>query len=220
MFYRTADGIYRCSLLDETGWVDHGFGTRHAARWRREPLATLRQIHSDHWILADGRPGCLGSGDALITDRPGLLVGVRTADCVPILIADPVRRAVAAVHAGWRGAARAIAAGIVNALQQSFGSRPEDLLAAMGPAICASCYVVGPEVAQLFEPSSPALRRRGDDIHLDLKEICRQQLIKAGVRADRIAASDLCTRCLPEEFFSYRRGDRGGRMLSVIGKRA
>jgi YfiH family protein len=219
MFYSTGDGIYRCSLLDEPGCFEHGFGARRSTPWRPEPLATLRQIHSDHWVLADGRPGCLGQGDALISDRPGLFLGVRTADCVPILIADPVRKAVAAVHAGWRGAARAIAARTVNALQECFGSRPEDLVVAMGPAICSSCYVVGPEVAQLFPPSSPAVIRQGDAFRLDLREICRRQLDQAGVRPDRIAVSDLCTKCLPEEFFSYRRGDRGGRMLSFIGRR-
>ena len=220
MFYLTAEGIYRCSLLDEPGWVEHGFGTRHAAQWRPEPLATLRQIHSDHWIVADGHPGCLGAGDALISDRPGLFLGIRTADCVPILIADPVRKAVAAVLAGWRGAARAIAAKVVKAMQERFQSRPEDLVVALGPAICGECYEVGPEVARLFEPWAPGISQARAGARLDLSAICRRQLCEAGVRPEQIATSGLCTRCMPTEFFSYRRGDRGGRMLSVIARRA
>jgi len=220
MFYRTAEGIYRCSLLDEPGCFEHGFGARHAAHWRPEPLATLRQIHSDHWVVADGRPGCLGQGDALISDHPGLFLGIRTADCVPILIADPVRKAVAAVHAGWRGAARAIVAKVVQAMQERFHSSPEDLLVALGPAICGQCYEVGPEVARLFEPWAPGISQAGTSVRLDLSAICHRQLCAAGVRPERIAVSGLCTKCMPDEFFSYRRGDRGGRMLSAIARRA
>ncbi|MCS7314616.1 MAG: peptidoglycan editing factor PgeF [Bryobacterales bacterium] len=218
MFYLAPSGLYRCHLLDELDWLEHGFGTRHAA-WRPEPLATLRQVHSDRCVYADGQPGRLGEGDALFTDRPGLWLGVRTADCVPILIADPERRAVAAVHAGWRGAARAIAAKVVRALQQRFDSQPRHLIAALGPAICPACYEVGVEVAALFTQWDPAITRCCP-VHLDLAEMCRRQLLAAGLAEERIALSGLCTRCRPQEFFSYRGGERHGRMLNAIGRRA
>ncbi len=217
MYYLSADGRYRCRLLDELGWLDHGFGTRHAL-WQPWPLATLKQVHSDRWIYADGRPGRLGEGDALITDHPGLWVGVRTADCVPILIADPIRKAIAAIHAGWRGAAGAIAAKVVRGMQERFGSNPRELIAALGPAICASCYEVGPEVARLFR-SWDATAGDGP-AHLDLTGICRRQLLEAGLREERIAQSGLCTRCLPGEFLSYRRGEQEGRMLNAIVRKA
>lgn len=219
MFYLAPDGRYRCRLLDELDWLDHGFGTRRSA-WRPEPLATLRQIHSDRWVIADGQPGRLGEGDALISDHPGLHVGVRTADCVPILLADPARRVVAAIHAGWRGTARAIAAKVVYAIQERFGSEPAGLIAALGPAICGGCYEVGPDVAALFEPWGTGASLGAGGTRLDLAAICRRQLIEAGLEEERIAVSGLCTRCRPDEFFSYRRGERQGRMLNAIARMA
>lgn len=219
MFYPAPDGRYRCRLLDAFDWLDHGFGTRRAA-WRPEPLATLRQIHSDRWVYADGQPGRLGEGDALVTDRAGLYVGVRTADCVPILIADPVRKVVAAIHAGWRGAARAIAVQVVRALEERFGCEPARLVAALGPAICGDCYEVGPEVAALFDRWGIGLPAASARARLDLAEICRRQLLEAGLRTEGIAVSRLCTRCLADEFFSYRRGEREGRMLNAIARKA
>lgn len=218
MFYLSEDGRYRCRLLDELDWLEHGFGTRNSA-WRPEPLATTRQIHSDRWTYADGRPGRLAEGDALLTDRPNLWIGVRTADCVPILIADPVRRAVAAIHAGWRGTVCEIAAKVVQAMQQRLGARPAELLAALGPAICARCYQVGPEVARLFRRWEPAVAAGDAAARLDLAEVCRLQLLEAGLHDGNIARSNLCTRCMPTDFFSYRRGDRQGRMLNAIARR-
>ena len=119
-------------------------GTAH---W---PLATLRQVHSDvvH-AVADAPPEAL-CGDALVTRTPGLLLGVRTADCVPILLVDAKRRAVAAVHAGWRGTLQRIVVKAAGQMRMSFGTRPADLLAAIGPCIGRCCYEVGPEVAQAF----------------------------------------------------------------------
>src|SRR5207245_10260402 len=102
--------------------------------------------------------GCIGDGDALISNMPGLLVAVKTAECVPILIVDPLNRAVAVVHAGWRGTAKKIAGRAVAEMQSKFSTRAEDLHVAIGPAIGKCCYEVGPEVAAQFCEYDPVLR--------------------------------------------------------------
>jgi len=218
---RKEASVYRIAAFDGLVWLEHGFGTRNTDGWPdMSRLAWLRQIHSDIVRIARQTAGCVGEGDALVTDTPGLLLAVRTADCLPILIADERRRAVAAIHAGWRGTASGIARRTVEALCGNFGSQPEDLLVAIGPGIGACCYEVGPEVAERFRRLLPELDRVRDDIRLDLVEANRRELIAAGVPAGRISAVGLCTRCCSEEFHSHRREPWGrGRMWSVIGIR-
>jgi hypothetical protein len=178
---------------------------------------TLRQVHSDVCVCADGRKGRIGEGDALFTGQPGGLLAVRTADCLPLLFADERRKAVAAVHAGWRGAIQRIAARVIETMQARFSSRPEDLLVAVGPGIGACCYEVGPEVAVQFQALFPQRRDLNDRARIDLAEANRRILLEAGVSHDRIHVAGLCTACHPSEFHSWRRdGPRAGRMMSVI----
>ena len=211
MFYRDSENIYRVGELDGFSWLVHGFGTRLAdvpACFAQ--LATLKQIHSAACVAAEGRAGLLGEGDALMEDRPGSVVAVKTADCIPILLVDERLRAVAAVHAGWRGTAARIAADAVAAMGSRFGTRPEDLHAAIGPGIGVGCYEVGPEVAAHFGGQG-----RG---HIDLTAANRLQLEEAGVTPGRVYASNLCTMCRAEEFHSFRRDrDGAGRMYSFAG---
>ena len=187
-----------------TRWSDH-FGSCHN-------LATLRQIHSDICVDAAGRRGVLGQGDALLENTPGALVGVKTADCLPILLVDERHRAVAAVHAGWRGAQQKIALKAAAMMADRYGSRHEDLHAAIGPGIAKCCFEVGPEVAAQFD--QPA----GGKVKLDLVAINREQLRSWGVSAERIYPAGVCTFCAEDEFHSYRRDrEQAGRMLSVVG---
>jgi len=177
----------------------------------------LKQIHSDRIERVDGGRGYLGEGDALVTDRPGVLIGVRTADCVPILIADPERQTVAAVHAGWRGTVEGIAVKAVSRLTHEYGSKPEDLHAALGPSIGPCCYEVGPEVAARFRPWLSDLPD-GKRVHLDLTEVTQRQLTQAGLNTANIYAGSPCTHCRPSELHSYRRdGPKAGRMIAAIG---
>ncbi len=213
MFYRDPENIYRVTELDRLPWLVHGFGTRlsdipaHFAQ-----LATLKQIHSSSCVAAEGRSGILGEGDALLENLPGSVVAVKTADCIPILLVDERSRAVAAVHAGWRGTAARIAAGAVASMTARFGTRPEDLHAAIGPGIGKCCYEVGPEVAAQFGGQG-----RG---HIDLADANRRQLEESGVTPQRIYASNLCTMCRSEEFDSFRRDPKAaGRMYSFAGIR-
>jgi len=218
VFYKDAQNIYRVRPLEVFEWLVHGFGTRWSASLGDcHNLATLHQIHSDTVVDAGGRTGCLGEGDALLTNTPGSLVAVKTADCIPLLIVDPVHRAVAAVHAGWRGSARKIAGRVIERMQKRFSTCPSDLHVAIGPGIGKCCYEVGPEVASEFVAYDADLCRPTQPIHLDLSEINRLQLAASGVAPSRIYVIGICTLC-DRDFHSFRRDKQdAGRMLSVIG---
>lgn len=226
------------------------------------PLVTLRQFHSNVLVVtsqaSDARPGApasarCGTGakgpkaDGLMTDEPGLLLGIQTADCIPVLVADRKRRAIAAFHAGWRGTAKRIVEAGIGRMRLEFGSRPEDLTAAIGPGIGACCYSVGDEVMSEFESQfayaeelfcevdsadevrnkypmlfltqrAPGHSPMGPFLHVDLVEANRRQLLDAGLRAGAIHVVGGCTSCDRELFFSHRASQgRAGRMLSVIG---
>lgn len=199
--------ILTSGLLASLNWLEHGFGTRHA-NLDQANMASLKQIHSNLSLAADS-PGCVGEGDALITRAPGVAVSVRTADCFPILLADPETRAVAAIHAGWRGTAAGVVRTSLGRMRSEFGTEPKNVFAAIGPGIGACCYQVGLEVAREF-----GMPEAG---HLDLAAENRNQLIAAGVAAHKIDLVGGCTFCHPAQFFSWRRDhDRAGRMISFI----
>jgi YfiH family protein len=203
--------VYRARPLARFEWLEHGFGTRSFPV--PEPLATLRQIHSDIVVYAD-RSGCLGEGDALLSDTPGLQIGVKTADCLPILLVDERHRTVAAVHAGWRGTVSRVAISTLRAMSTSWNTRPQDLHAAIGPGIGKCCFEVGPEVAVQF--GQPVART-----HIDLATANRRQLIEAGLAPERIYSSGLCTFCDRDRFHSFRRDrEKAGRMMSFASVRS
>src|SRR5579863_3622997 len=193
-------------------WLDHGFGMRDSVL--PDDIRTVKQIHSgivlDAAVLDAGAPA--SEADALISDQAGVLVGIKTADCVPILIVDPSTQVVAAIHAGWRGSAENIAAAAVRRMAAQWNARPENLRAAIGPAIGVCCYEVGPEVASQFERWFTTRADR----HLDLPAINEAQLRAEGVTD--IWKSGQCTFCMPNRFFSFRRERaHAGRMVSFIG---
>jgi len=200
--------ILHSPLLSQLAWIDHGFGTRFAPL-SQTGMASLKQIHSAS-ALAANQPGCAGEGDALLTNSPGILVSVRTADCYPILLADMKNRAVAAVHAGWRGTADEIVAKTIAKMRTQLGTSPADLIAAIGPGIGVCCYEVGAEVARLF-----GLEGAG---RIDLAAANRCQLIDAGVEERHIELLGGCTFCDSARFYSLRREkEQAGRMISYIG---
>ena len=216
-------------------------------------LVTLRQIHSSlirrvsaKDVRENGMPAVL-KGDGMMTDEPGVLLGIQTADCIPILVADRKNRAVAAFHAGWRGTLARIVENGVGRMRLEFGSRPEDLIASIGPGIGQCCYAVGEELREQFESQfmyaaelfrevydsdpvkakypmlfltarAPGHSAIGPGMHLDLAEANRRQLLAAGLKKSAIALTGRCTGCHTDRFFSHRI-ERGftGRMMSVIG---
>jgi YfiH family protein len=210
------------------------------------PLVTLKQFHSDVIHVFDSPSTEPCRGDASITNRPNLLLAIQTADCVPILLVDPKKHAIAAIHAGWRGTLARIAAKTIGKMQMHFATNPRDLLAAIGPSIGPCCYDVGTEVATQFLsqfPDAPTYFdefRTGDEpnpiqwlnmmppghqpppkgVLLDLRKANRSQLLSAGLRPQNIHTIDLCTACHPELLFSYRKqGPASGRLMSVIALR-
>ncbi len=190
-------------LLGRFSWIEHNFGTRDVIS-SQEGMATLHQIHSGVVQVAN-QDGCRGEGDALVTSVPGLAVSVRTADCYPILLVDVQTRAVAAVHAGWRGSV----AGIGPAAVQKMKAIPVNIYAAIGPGIGKCCYQVGEDVARQF-----GMLQAG---RLDLAEINRRQLIELGVPGQQVEILGVCTYCDAEHFYSYRRDQQNaGRMISYI----
>jgi len=223
------------ALRDVAGLV-HGFERRLASPGREsreasrrrvgqalEPhgrLHLMKQVHGAHVLRApwEGTP----EADAATASEAGLILGVETADCLPVLLVDPRRQAVAAAHAGWRGTAAGVAGRAVQALVAA-GSAPPDLLAALGPGIGPCCYEVGDELRAVFGPYGgeffhPGPRGRA---HLDVRSANRRQLVEAGLRPDRIHDVDECTYCREDLYHSYRReGTGGGRMISFVGFRA
>ncbi len=190
----------------------------------RMGIVTLKQMHSA-LVRRVGRGEVAERaslwGDGLVTDEPGVLLGIQTADCLPILIADRRRRAVGAFHAGWRGTLKGIVGLGVAAMGREFGSVPEDLIAAIGPGIGRCCFAVGAEVRDLFRARygyADELLSASETLSLDLVEANRRQLLTAGLSPESIVALDACTSCRTDEFFSYR-AERGktGRMMAVIG---
>jgi len=217
-FLLGADGIYRCAEFQHFLWQSHGFGTRMASP---EVDVTVRQIHSDLALNAHPLADRQCEGDALVTDDLKRRIGVRTADCVPILLMDAGKRAVAAIHAGWRGTVAAIVSRTIEKMHADFGSNPADIRAALGPCIRECCYEVGPEVASQFGAIFPELAKSMGKRHVDLAEANVRHLKAAGVPESQIFDSGLCTACLSEHFFSYRREPGNpGRMLSVVSRLA
>jgi len=213
MLRRSADGVYTSDLIAALPFVRHGFASRKAEPWPGD-YSRVRQIHSNIVAVAEGETVDPEAADAIVTADSGRWIGIRTADCVPLLLADRNGRAVAAVHAGWRGTVANMAGAAVQRLKEKYGCRPEDLAAAIGPCIAKCCFKVGPEVGQQFR----ALFGEETDLStIDLVEANRRQLLAAGLSPEAIDGTELCTACNAEEFHSYRRDrELSGRMVAAI----
>lgn len=186
-----------------------------------------KQIHSDvvervgeaergRGLLREVEKGC----DGLITNVPNVALTVFSADCTPVLLYDPVRRAVGAVHAGWRGTAAQIPAKAVERMGQEFGSRPEDIRAAVGPCISQCCFETDGDVPEAMfkafgQEAEQAVRPQGKKYYVNLKELNAMALRRAGVQ--RIDIAEECTACQPERFWSHRRvGNHRGSLAAII----
>jgi len=207
-------------------------------------LLRLTQVHGNSVFVFRGRqvpsvvvPGPDGTptfdgqawpeADIAVTDDPTVALAIQVADCVPLLLADALTGAIAAVHAGWRGTAAGAARAAVTALTHEFGARPDRLVVVMGPSIGPCCYVVGDELVDAFRAGGFSreierwfTRDDGGGLRLDVRAANRDQLIASGVAAAAIHAADLCTACRPDLFPSYRRDGPGtGRIAAVIRSR-
>jgi purine-nucleoside/S-methyl-5'-thioadenosine phosphorylase / adenosine deaminase len=182
--------------------------------------------------LAEAKPAADARGDtiycdAIVSNTAGVLAGVKTADCVPILIGDPNTGSFAAVHAGWRGTLAKVATSTLQHMTTEFNTKPPDVRVAIGPAAGACCYEVGADVIEAFRDNFPSqnlfTQTRVDHACIDLLKTNRDHLVSAGVDPERINIAPLCTMCRTDLFFSYRREKsvhgKVGRLMSVIGRR-
>ncbi|WP_456452573.1 peptidoglycan editing factor PgeF [Hydrogenimonas sp.] len=183
-------------------------------RHKTPPIVWMEQVHGDtvrrvETAELDTLPAC----DALATDRPGVALAVMVADCLPILLHDPVRHAVATVHAGRNGTLLNVAVKTVEKMGEWYGTRPENLVVRIGPAIGVCCYEVNEEIAAIVRKTHGERYVNGRS--LDLKTLNRDLLVQAGIKPENIEISDICTRC-GKDYFSYRREKKTGRFAGVI----
>lgn len=191
-------------------------------------IVTVKQIHSaEVCLVSDSSQLSTLSCDGLMTRRQRLLLGIQTADCLPILIVDTVQKVCAGAHAGWRGTLAGIAQKTLERMRETFGTRPEDCLVATGPAIGQCCFEVGPEVREQFERAfdfgrSLFIRHQTNGkAHMDLRMANHLQLLASGVLQERVYDWTDCTLCKTDTYFSYRgEASRGavGRLVSVVGR--
>ena len=206
--------------------LDVGVPIRQSGAQGRGWLLSVKQVHGTDALVVD-RPltktdQFTGGWDALVTDQPGVTVAVRTADCVPVLVHDPRRRVVAAIHAGWRGAVAGVVPKTVALMVTRFGSTRSDLRVSIGPSAGSCCYEVDDPVLDQLRAGLPewefAVRDyRGHKARLDLKALIRRQVETEGVPLPSVSTVNLCTICQDQLFYSYRREGRvNGTMVSGI----
>jgi polyphenol oxidase len=206
----------------------------NAVGFKPENLVTAEQVHGSGVAIARGCVGHISGVDALVTDISGLLLLLLFADCVPVYIADPIRRVVAIAHSGWRGTELNVVQATLVKMTAAFGTEPSDCVAAIGPCIGASSYEVSTDVASRFfdapfdridETVSPVLtyNKKTEKYSLNLRQMVFIQLVRAGLNDQRVAVSNQCTYTNEKEFFSHRRdgvgGQSTGRMAAIIGLR-
>lgn len=216
----------------------HGFTTRELAddyqkiagtlRINVNHIITLNQIHSNKVFIVTkemikhAKNNRLSlEGDALVTHQENIFVGVRTADCLPLLMFDPTKKVCAAVHAGWRGLVGGVIENTLGVMIKDFGSKPADILVTLGIALCENCFEVGPEVVAEFKKrfgeKFKAKPGRDDRNHISLRAMAIIILLNSGIMANSIELITGCTSCNNDKMFSYRKGDKDGRGLSLIG---
>lgn len=219
-----------------------------ATRGKTWPSIEMRQVHSPIVHRVEGKQPHPAAGDGLITNTPELLIGVKVADCLPVMAVDSVRRAIGIFHAGWRGTAQRIVEKGIGEMRRHFASDPEDILVAIGPGIGVCCYQIGDEVIEQFRSQFAYADQLIEEVfdshslhtkypllflnqrapghgeppkvpHIDLVKANRLQAIAAGVPEKNIEALSLCTACRTDIFFSYRKEHVTGRMLGAVGIR-
>ena len=249
-YYHLGDGVTAFSTTRQGGYSQGNYGQfnincycgddKEAIQKNREALCQLLAIADDHLLMphqvhltkiaqiddaffalpADERHQALEGVDALMTNIEGVCIGVSTADCIPVLLYDPVQRAACAIHAGWRGTVKRITEQAVAQMTAVYGTRPADIIAQIGPGIHLDSFEVGDEVYEAFQQEGfpmQAISKKKEKWHIDLPECNRLQLIAKGIPADHIAVSSICTFQQSDRFFSARRlGINSGRIFTSI----
>jgi YfiH family protein len=240
---RPSSGVM-LEIFGENLGVRHAFATKYlkdekclarALNVEGTPVVSVRQLHGDGVLVLDRPAGdwetaqkkiAAAEGaegyDAIVTNQSGVILAVRTADCLPVLIFDPERRVIAAVHSGWRGALREVVPKAVRCMADRFSCRPSAMIVGIGPSIQACCFEVGEMVLAPLSARYPYWRELTKEIGekkamMNLQELVRRQLLKLGIPENRIETAQACTRCDMERFVSYRRdGKKAWSMWSGI----
>ena len=232
-----AASILTCPAFDRFTGIRHGFSIRGVTpsdgAWPFPPAHSGEQVHGAQIACVSGTPGSdalrygdnrIAGVDALITNSAETPIAVRSADCMPILLADSETGAIAAVHAGWRGTAKRILERTIDELQKNFGAKPENIYAALGPAIGPCCFKVRADVIDAFQklghPVSGYTQPKSEESWmLDLRGLNEHQLIEKGVPPLHIFTVGGCTACHPGDYPSYRRdGSSSERINAIIWK--
>lgn len=220
-------------MLEETGIVNHGFSTRlggvSKGCWATMNISTTRgddpeDVRENQRRIAGDRGKRFQEIDGMITDVPGICLVTFYADCVPLYFVDPVKKAIGLSHSGWRGTVGKIGKVTIELMQKTYGSDPEDIIAAIGPSICRDCYEVSGDVIQQFRESFdeaywPELfyKKENGKYQLDLWRANERIFTEAGIREDHIAVTNVCTHCNPDILFSHRTtGDKRGNVSAFL----
>jgi YfiH family protein len=216
--------------FEKIPFLVHGFGNRHFQdrdikenpRWRDFELILLKQIHSDIIHVMTSLPALMPEGDAMLTNRSGLILGIKTADCLPVFLVDLKKKAIAAVHCGWRGTSKQILPKVAEKMKSTYGCDVSSLLVLLGPSIEADCYEVGADVYQDFKKSGLStkafteLGRNTGKYHFDVRQANLLQILDLGIIKKNIYSVDLCTFCC-SDLHSFRRDkNKAGRLLNFI----
>lgn len=221
--------------MNDILWYDMADGVKAFSSLRDAvlpyPVVQAHQIHEDR-IAIITKAGTtreeLEGFDAMITNIPGIAIGARTADCVPVLLYDPYRRAIAAIHSGWKGTVKKISLKTIKLMEQQFGTDPADLMAVIGPCIGPESFQVGEEVAEQFKQAGFPLERILSDegarvsgtmkggLHIDLWLANRMILEEAGIKPENISVSGIDTFTHPEFYSARREGTKCGRIINSI----
>ena len=249
-YYPLGEGVTAFSSTRQGGYSEGRYGefninrycgdSEEAIKRNREALCQLLDIedcrllmpHQVHLaeiavvdremmsLSAEERQQRLDGIDALMTNEAGVCIGVSTADCIPVLLYDPIRRASCAIHAGWRGTVQRIAEKAVGRMTETYGTNPKDIIAQIGPGIHLESFEVGEEVYEAFEKAGflmEQISKRYEKWHIDLPECNRLQLVAAGIPEAQIAVSPVCTFQQSDTFFSARRlSIHSGRIFTGI----
>lgn len=211
-------------LFSQFSWLAHGFGWQNISLEEMLPanIQTFltQQVHGDTIAVLEDKgekyfapTKDIIEADGFITNQAQLACAIRTADCVPLLMVDPQKRVVAAVHAGWRGTAQNIAVKTLQKMCAAYGCKVENILVAIGPSICGTCYEVGPEVIEAMQKLG---YQNKSQTHLDVADVNKFTLLQAGVQAANIDLIKLCTKCSGQPLASFRRDAGKARQVSFI----
>lgn len=205
--------------------ITHAFLTKEGLPDIKErySVQTVNQVHGDNIMVVDKNQPVDKNvcADAIITNLKGVPIGILTADCLPVILFDPLNTAVGIIHAGWKGTLKRIVSKTVLAMHKKWGTSPDQITAGLGPCIGECCYAVGTDVIERFmaefSDSMDFIMARENARHLNLKKANYNQLVSAGLLKKNIWISKLCTSCRKDLFFSYRRDNKEtGRQMSFV----